>query len=61
MLYSLKSYIYTLPGRIIPIIKKKKKKKKDQCGVSVVDHKLGSPGLMVIYLIPNSWDPPGLC
>lgn len=55
MLYSLKSYIYTLPGRIIPIIKKKnRKKKKDQCGVSVVDHKLGSPGLMVIYLIPNS-------
>lgn len=27
----------------------------------VVDHKLGSLGLMVIYLIPNSWDPSGLC
>lgn len=51
MLYSLKSYIYTLRGRIIPNIKKKKK---DQRSVSVVDHKLGSLGLMVIYLIPNS-------
>lgn len=57
VLYLLKTHIvYRLHEWIILIIKKQQ-----LCGMLVVDHKLGSLGLMVIYLIPNSWAPPGLC